>query len=159
MANQYKLPHNTTYKVLQSNYLSAEDGGGSICDNCGKFITTTVIIENKENKLFVVGADCAITLSGINKSDEENIKRTVKDCKKFYKELKQNSINKVILVENYYNIIRIIDKDKPFIHHTFIKIHKDNFSIRFNNRIITKDEILKDYPELKNNYYIQNNII
>lgn len=49
MANKYNLPHDTKYKVISSNYLSLENGGGTQCDNCNKIITTTVQVEDTEN--------------------------------------------------------------------------------------------------------------
>lgn len=64
---QRSLPITTTYKILSSKYISAEDGGGC-CDNCGKFITNIAEIESKEGQIYTVGMDCAATLSGIKES-------------------------------------------------------------------------------------------
>lgn len=159
MAYKFNLPHDTTYKVLGSNYLSLEDGGGESCNNCNKIITTCVLVEDADGNIFTVGSDCAMTLAGINNEDERKINLIVKECKKFYKELKKNPINKVIEKdENTYVVIRVVEppRGSVFIHNTFTTINKKNFSEIFNNRIITKDDIIADFPELKDNYYIKN---
>lgn len=60
------LPINTTYKILSSYYLSIEEGGGRCCENCGRLITNIAEIESKEGNKYLVGMDCAGTLSGIS---------------------------------------------------------------------------------------------
>lgn len=55
----------TTYKIISTFYLSIEDGGGSMCENCGRLITNIATIQDASGKQFSVGMDCAGTLSGI----------------------------------------------------------------------------------------------
>ncbi len=66
MARQYNLRHDTQYSILSSWYAELESG--NTCDNCGKNISNCVEIENLDKKRFVVGMDCASTLSGIKDS-------------------------------------------------------------------------------------------
>ena len=158
MANKYNLSHDTQYKVLSSNYLSLENGGGTSCDNCNKIITTTVVVEDTEGNTFVVGADCAMTLAGIGKIYEAIVKETVKRCKKFYKEVKNYNI---LEKKDCYILFEVVKTrfDKrpitPFINVPFISISKENLSDKFKNKIRTIEDIVADCPELENNYYIK----
>ena len=162
MANKYNLPHNTKYKVISSNYLSLLDGGGTHCDNCNKIITTTVQIEDTEGNNFIVGADCAMTLSGIGETDEKKIKNIVKECKKFYTSIKNDNTLLIKESTTSYFLFKIVSKSfgfdgspiKPFISVPFIGIKKENLSEKYNHLIRTVDWIVKEYPELKENYYI-----
>lgn len=158
MANKYNLSHETQYKVISSNYLSLENGGGTSCDNCNKIITTTVLIEDTEGKQFTVGQDCALTLADIGKLDENKIKDTVKRCKKFYKELEHNMILKR---KDAYILFRVVTTDyfgkpiKPFIYIPFISIEKKNLSEKFKTDIKDINWIIENYPELEDSYYIK----
>ena len=160
MANKYNLPHDTKYKVISSNYLSLENGGGTQCDNCNKIITTTVQVEDTEGNNFIVGADCAITLAGIGVFDEKNIKDTVKRCKKFYTAIKNDSRLLIKESKDSYALFAIVDKSydgkpiKPFIHIPFIGIAKENLSEKFKHLIRTISWIEETYPELKDCYYL-----
>lgn len=162
MANKYNLSHDTTYKVISSNYLSILDGGGTSCDNCNKLITTTVEIEDASGKQFTVGADCALTLSGIGELDERKIKDVVKRCKKFYTTLKKDDSLLIKESDESYFLFKIVTHGydgkpipNPFISVPFIGIEKDKLSEKFKDKIRTKAWIIENYPELINNYYIQ----
>lgn len=63
-AIQRALPHNDTYKYISSTYISLVDGGCT-CDNCGKLIANLVTVENGSGKRFVIGSDCAETLTSL----------------------------------------------------------------------------------------------
>lgn len=160
MANKYNLPYDTKYKVISSNYLSLENGGGTQCDNCNKIITTTVQVEDTEGNSFIVGTDCAITLAGIGVFDEKNIKDTVKRCKKFYTAIKNDSRLLIKESKDSYALFAVVDKSydgkpiKPFIHVPFIGIAKENLSEKFKHLIRTISWIEETYPELKDCYYL-----
>lgn len=55
----------TTYKLIDTFYLSVEDGGGTCCQNCGRLITNIATVEDASGKRFSIGLDCAGTLTGI----------------------------------------------------------------------------------------------
>lgn len=61
------LPLTDTYKVHSFSYVSLIDGQGTCCENCGKLISNIVTLENQRGEKFVVGNDCADTLT-IDKS-------------------------------------------------------------------------------------------
>jgi hypothetical protein len=59
------LPVDTTYELVESFYISLADGGCS-CDNCGRLISNVAVVKDqKRNKQYSVGMDCAGTLTGI----------------------------------------------------------------------------------------------
>jgi hypothetical protein len=60
----------TTYTITGSFYAGMEDG--TCCENCGKLIANIAKVQNKEGENFLVGMDCAETLSGIKDSFEFN---------------------------------------------------------------------------------------
>jgi hypothetical protein len=64
---QRALPLTDTYKVHSFSYVSLIDGQGTCCENCGKLISNMVTLENQKGEKFVVGNDCADTLT-IDKS-------------------------------------------------------------------------------------------
>jgi hypothetical protein len=57
------LPHNDNYKIISYAYVSLIDGNGTCCDNCGKLISNMVTIENQNGVQYIVGNDCANTLT------------------------------------------------------------------------------------------------
>lgn len=64
---QRALPLTDIYKVHSFAYVSLIDGQGTCCENCGKLISNMVTLENQHGQKFVVGNDCADTLT-IDKS-------------------------------------------------------------------------------------------
>lgn len=60
---QRALPLNDTYKIHSFKYVSLIDGQGTCCDNCGKLISNMVTLENQNGQQFIVGNDCANTLT------------------------------------------------------------------------------------------------
>jgi hypothetical protein len=159
-AKQYKLSQETTYTVIKSMYLSLLDGGGWCCENCGRIITNMVTVESKEGKQYIVGSDCASTLAGINKQDNENIKHSITKYKRFYKELIDNFNSNIIVNEyNQYSIINIVSKGysnesiQPFIGFKYVSIPIENgLSDKYSNRIITKAQIQELYPTMYDFY-------
>jgi hypothetical protein len=96
MANKYALTHDTEYSLMDMWYAgSMMDGNGSSCDNCGKLITNMAEVKDlKSGKQYIVGQDCAETLTGIGKTEEwENRKYTMRQAKRiydFYLKVKKN---------------------------------------------------------------------
>lgn len=64
---QRNLPTDVEYELIESYYMSMENGGGEICQNCGRFITNVAIVQSKYGS-FHIGMDCAATLTGIKDS-------------------------------------------------------------------------------------------
>lgn len=60
---QRALPLTDTYKIHSFKYVSLIDGQGTCCDNCGKLISNIVTLENQKGEKYVVGNDCADTLT------------------------------------------------------------------------------------------------
>ena len=60
---QRALPLTDTYKIHSFAYVPLIDGIGTCCENCGKLISNIVTLENQHGKKFVVGNDCADTLT------------------------------------------------------------------------------------------------
>lgn len=60
---QRALPLSDIYKVHSFKYVSLVDGQGTCCENCGKLISNMVTLENQKGERFVVGNDCADTLT------------------------------------------------------------------------------------------------
>ncbi|PXV62347.1 hypothetical protein CLV62_12035 [Dysgonomonas alginatilytica] len=68
------LPINDTYRFIRSYYNGGiYEGNGECCENCNKPLANIAIIENSSQKQFIVGMDCASTLSGIKNSDAYEI--------------------------------------------------------------------------------------
>lgn len=63
---QRALPLNVKYSFVSATYISLVDGGGTCCDNCGKLIANMVTVMDEAGKKFVVGSDCAETLTTVN---------------------------------------------------------------------------------------------
>jgi len=83
------------------------EGNGECCENCNKPLANVAIIENSDKKQFIVGMDCASTLSGIKNSDsferaENNFKEAKAIRAKVNKYLKQFE-NAEIEVTNFYS--------------------------------------------------------
>ena len=64
---QRALPLTDVYKIHSFHYVSILEGGGGCCENCGKLIANIVTLENQHGVKFIVGSDCAETLT-IDKS-------------------------------------------------------------------------------------------
>jgi hypothetical protein len=60
---QRALPITDTYTVHSYSYVSLIDGQGTCCENCGKLISNIVTLKNQKGKKFIVGNDCADTLT------------------------------------------------------------------------------------------------
>lgn len=54
------------YKFVSAAYKSLEDGGW-VCENCGKLISNLVTVKNQNDKKFIIGTDCADTLTNLEK--------------------------------------------------------------------------------------------
>ena len=65
---QRALPHSSVYTFISASYVPLMDGIGCTCENCGKLIANLVTVENESGKRFVIGSDCADTLTSL-KSD------------------------------------------------------------------------------------------
>jgi hypothetical protein len=163
-AIQYKLSHDTTYTVLNSNYISIMDGGGWCCENCGRLITNMVTIQDiNTTKTYIVGSDCAETLNGIGKKEIENIKSSISISKKFYKKLNETNCSIAESNKGSYFLFKIVTKDfmnrnieRPFISLYFISIPKEKLAPKFKNQILNKTDILNIHPYLINDYNLNN---
>ena len=52
-----------TYSVISYSYTPLIDGIGQCCENCGKLISNMVTLKNQSGNSFIVGNDCAETLT------------------------------------------------------------------------------------------------
>jgi len=104
MVNQFKLSHAHTYDIIDYNYLSLFEGGGCPCDNCGKLITNMVTVACGDGKKYVIGTDCAKTLSGLNKDLLKQTETHIGAIKRFYKKLSD-------LVKYGWNVVIKEDAD------------------------------------------------
>ena len=60
------VPLNQRYEVVSSFYQSLEDGGGAICENCGRLITNVATIKGlTDGRMYSIGMDCAETITSI----------------------------------------------------------------------------------------------
>lgn len=57
------LPLDRKYFVLLVSRKGLEEGDGCICDNCGKLIVNTALIQSDKGERFTVGLDCVKTLT------------------------------------------------------------------------------------------------
>lgn len=55
------------YNIHSFSYVPLIDGNGTCCENCGKLISNIVTLENQKGQRYLVGSDCADTLT-IDKS-------------------------------------------------------------------------------------------
>ena len=63
------LPINKKYTIVDAFYTGGIENA-QICENCGRPITNCADIEDEDKKRFIVGMDCASTLSGIKDSSD-----------------------------------------------------------------------------------------
>ena len=68
----------TNYKIIDT-YFTAEPE--IVCDNCGKAISNVAQIKSEDGKTYLVGMDCAATLSGISEEDIEYWNNSFKQAK------------------------------------------------------------------------------
>lgn len=60
------VPLNQRYEIVGSFYQSLEDGGGAICENCGRLITNIATIKGQgDGRMYSIGMDCAETITSI----------------------------------------------------------------------------------------------
>lgn len=65
---QRNLPINQNYTLLETYYISLEDGG-TCCENCGRPISNIAkVIGNSDKLVRYIGMDCAETLTSIKDS-------------------------------------------------------------------------------------------
>ncbi len=87
MARERHLSHSKIYRIVDYNYLSILDGGGTICQNCGAIITNMVTVACSDGNDYVIGTDCAKTLTSIGEHELKNANMHIGQLKKFYKKL------------------------------------------------------------------------
>ncbi len=64
---QRNLPLNKRYIFVSAKYVSLIDGTGSTCENCGKLIANMITVKDEDGKQYVIGQDCAKTLTSLQK--------------------------------------------------------------------------------------------
>ncbi len=72
------------YEHIKSTYIPLMEGGGSICENCGRLIANIVTVKHETGKYFIIGADCAKTVLNDKqqKASDEIIKKETRISKK-----------------------------------------------------------------------------
>lgn len=66
---QRSLPLTQTYNLIETFYSSAMDGGGHLCENCGRLISNIAKVQGETDKnIYYIGMDCAETLTGLKES-------------------------------------------------------------------------------------------
>lgn len=64
---QRNLDLTDTYNLIDKNYIPIIDGGGTICQDCGRLISHIALVKGvKQNKHFNVGFDCLTKLLANN---------------------------------------------------------------------------------------------
>lgn len=98
---QRNLPLNVKYTVIDRKYIPVLEGGGSVCDNCGKLIANIATVKSV-NGTFNIGFDCMETfllnnqiLEGFNIEEHERIKKMIPKAIRLSKQVKDFiSLNK-----------------------------------------------------------------
>jgi len=75
------------YTLISSTYISILDGGGTICENCGRVIANIVTVKHEGGKCYCIGQDCAKTL--FNKQTNGEIDKVIKYEKRRYEKISQ----------------------------------------------------------------------
>ena len=108
---QRALPLDQTYKLLETFYSSLEDGGGHVCENCGRPISNIAkVFGEKYKTVNYIGMDCAETLTGINddflfswvaKGDFQAAKSARQKILKLLKKAKESNLKVSVSVETF----------------------------------------------------------
>jgi hypothetical protein len=149
---KFALTGTGEFAITGWSYVSIEDGGGIPCQNCGKLITTHVTVNRNDGKIFTVGSDCAKTLSGVNKSEVNEIERLIRSDARKLRELK---------VGNYFfveegDLIRVLRySTESFSRERYFSINMKCYISKkvFGSRPLTTPEDVKAIaPELLDTY-------
>lgn len=73
------------YELIRSTYISLMDGGGTICENCGRIIANIVTVKHESGKHFCIGQDCAKTI--LSKQDNQTVDTVIKYETRLHKKL------------------------------------------------------------------------
>lgn len=92
---QRNLPLDVKYTILDRKYIPILDGGGCICDNCGKLIANIATVKS-ENGTHSIGFDCMETfllnnqlLDGFDVDEHKRVKKMISKIIRFSKYLKE----------------------------------------------------------------------
>jgi len=55
---QRNLPLDTRYTLIDKSYIPVIDGGGTVCADCGRFISHIAHVRSEKGKHYNVGFDC-----------------------------------------------------------------------------------------------------
>lgn len=164
IARQYNLPHTDKYYIIDQSYLSIENGGGTLCENCNKLITNIVTIKNEDGKSYKIGTDCAKTLSGLNQTELKKAEVKIGIIKKFYKKLQDLAKNgwdpAVIINETRAHIATFnsIGFDGKPMKETLVRFHGsidiDKIHITSIQKYIKKSEELRAFDPPIPEYFL-----
>lgn len=149
---RYRLNGTGTFARIGWSYVSIENGGGCPCDNCGALITTHVTVQRNDGQKFIVGSDCAKTLSGINGKEIKEIERIIS---RDSKNIKEYSNGNYLYADNGENVAilkySITDfSGRPFFNITYkCSVSKKVFG---NKPLTTETEVKAIAPELLNTF-------
>lgn len=93
---QRNLSLQMKYTVIDKQYIPLENGGGGLCNNCGKTICNVATVRNEQGDTFTIGFDCMETLlinnhllSQHDLDDYERIKKMIPKVIRKAKEIKE----------------------------------------------------------------------
>jgi hypothetical protein len=159
MAIQRKLDLTKQYSITGSTYISVIDGGGTCCDNCNKLIANMVYIVDNDHKNYIVGLDCAKTLTSLNQNDLKKHETNIKSINRFHKKL--NDLIKygwevAIFNGRLHTISRESYDKKPFFSFRYEgqSIDIKDLSNNAKKYLTTKENFVKENPDFINNSYL-----
>lgn len=109
---QRALPLTDTYSVHSFAYVSMIDGNGTCCENCGRLISNMVTLVNQNGNKYIVGNDCADTLTVDKTKMFFEVQPAFTEGKqmraKIKSAFKKNTIVKAYLYTNKDNVIFLV---------------------------------------------------
>lgn len=156
------LPLDVKYVCIDKKYIPLLDGGGCVCDNCGKLIANIATIKSV-NGCYNIGFDCLETfllnnslLDGFDSKEYEQTKKligqTVRQAKKLKETIESNKHINItgLLFEvpkyktDYYPFYWLKNNEQKSKDNSYIKIKDNNFEFMLETlkNIFPKLEIL-----------------
>lgn len=137
---QRSLPLNVLYSVIDKKYIPIMEGGGCLCDNCGKLIANIATVKSS-NGYYNIGFDCLETfllnnnlLEGFTLEELTEVKKMIAQVLRFAKTLKET------LSKNKSLNITGLKFETPLFSDSF------TFYYLQNNSLLSKNN---DYVKLK----------
>lgn len=149
-----RLPLDVKYNLIDKNYISLIDGGGTCCDNCGKLIANIATVKNDAGRRYHIGFDCLETFL-INNAllDNKGVAefqhfrqhlpayiRKGKELKNFIDQNKALNVTGIELQSTDFEIWRKYGKTSALtLYFIFQSGRRYNWNIKVNNEININD--------------------